>query len=57
MINAPLTLNLEQEFSLKLYEEQIKNLSQAESQEFLLEVLRQLMVKDNVIKELIKQQA
>lgn len=48
-------LNLEQKFNLKVYEEQIKGLDQEESQKLLLEVLRQLMVKDNVIKHLLQQ--
>jgi Phycobilisome degradation protein nblA len=49
-----LELSLEQKFNLKMYEDQIKGLSQAQAQEFLLEVLRQLMVKDNVIRSLLK---
>lgn len=48
-------LNLEQEFSLRTYEEQVKSLSTEESQTFLLEVLRQLMIKENMIKHLLKQ--
>ncbi|WP_321206811.1 NblA/ycf18 family protein [Tolypothrix tenuis] len=48
-------LNLEQKFNLKVYEEQIKSLNQEESQKLLLEVMRQLMVKDNMIKHLLKQ--
>ena len=48
-------LNLEQKFNLKLYEEQVKGLNQEESQKLLLEVLRQLMVKDNMIKHLLRQ--
>jgi Phycobilisome degradation protein nblA len=54
-MDIPMDLNLEQKFNLKLYEEQIKGLDQAESQKLLLEVLRQLMVKDNMIKHLLKQ--
>ncbi|MBW4643174.1 MAG: NblA/ycf18 family protein [Goleter apudmare HA4340-LM2] len=54
-MDIPMELNLEQKFNLKLYEEQVKELSQEESQKFLLEVLRQLMVKDNMIKHLLKQ--
>ena len=53
-MDVPMVLNLEQEFNLKLYEEQVKGLSPEESQAFLLEVLRQLMVKDNMIKYLLK---
>ncbi|MGH1395903.1 MAG: NblA/ycf18 family protein [Trichormus sp.] len=54
-MEIPIELNLEQKFNLKLYEEQVKGLSHEESQKFLLEVLRQLMVKDNMIKHLLKQ--
>jgi hypothetical protein len=51
----PMKLNMEQEFNLKVYEEQVKSLSQTQAQDFLLEVLRQLMVKENVIKHLMQQ--
>ncbi|WYL92808.1 MAG: NblA/ycf18 family protein [Gloeotrichia echinulata IR180] len=54
-MDIPMELNLEQKFNLKLYEEQIKGLNQEESQKLLLEVLRQLMVKDNMIKHLLSQ--
>jgi uncharacterized protein YaaW (UPF0174 family) len=49
------TLSLEQQFKLNLYRHQVKQLSQEEAQEYLLEVLRQLMVKDNLIKNLVKE--
>ena len=55
-MDIPLELSLEQQFNLKLYEEQIKGLSQDESHQFLVEVMRQLMVKDNIIKHLMKSQ-
>lgn len=54
-MDLPMDLSLEQKFNLKVYEEQVKSLSAEQSQEFLLEVLRQLMVKENVIKHLLKQ--
>jgi Phycobilisome degradation protein nblA len=47
-------LSCEQEFSLRVYQEQVKSLSLQEAQEFLLEVLRQSMVKENLFKQLIK---
>lgn len=47
-------LSLEQRFNLKVYEEQVKRMNQDEAQSCLLEVLRQLMVKENVIKQLVK---
>jgi hypothetical protein len=54
MMELSLELSLEQKFNLKLYEDQIKDLSQEQAQTFLLEVLRQLMVKDNVIRSLLR---
>ncbi len=54
-MGIPLELSLEQEFNLKVYEEQVKNLNPQQSQEFVLELLRQLMIKDNVIKHLMKE--
>lgn len=53
-MDLPMELSLEQKFNLKMYEKQMKNLSPEETQECLLEVLRQLMVKDNVIRHLLK---
>jgi len=54
-MDIPMGLSLEQQFNLKMYEEQVKGLTQEQSQQFLLEVLRQLMIKDNMIKHLLKQ--
>ncbi|MDZ8186274.1 MAG: NblA/ycf18 family protein [Nostoc sp. ChiSLP02] len=51
----PIELTLEQQFRLQNLKEQVKNLSQEQAQEFLLEVLRQMMVKDNLVKHLLKQ--
>jgi hypothetical protein len=49
-----LELSLEQEFSLRQTEEIVAKLNQAQAQEFLLEVLRQMMIKDNAIRSLIR---
>ncbi len=54
-MDIPMELSLEQKFTLKLYEGQVQDLSAEESQEFLLEVLRQLMVKDNMVKHLLRE--
>ena len=54
-MNIKPELSLEQRFNLKVYEEQVKRMNQDEAQSCLLEVLRQLMVKENVIKQLLKQ--
>jgi hypothetical protein len=49
-----LKLSLEQEFALRTYQEQVKALSQEAAQAYLLEACRQLMVKDNAIRSLVK---
>lgn len=54
-MNLPLDLSLEQQFNLKMYQDQVKALSQEQAQEVLLEVVRQMMIKDNVIRHLMKQ--
>jgi Phycobilisome degradation protein nblA len=45
---------MEQQFNLRMYEGQVKDLSSEQAQNFLLEVMRQLMIKENVIKHLMK---
>ena len=55
-MDLPLTLNLEQQFNLKMYQDQIRHMSQDQAQDALLEVMRQIMIKDNVIRHLMKGQ-
>jgi hypothetical protein len=47
-------LSLEQQFKLKVLQEQVQNLSKEQAQEYLLEMFRQMMVKDNLVKNLLK---
>jgi Phycobilisome degradation protein nblA len=49
-----LQLSLEQQFSLQKYQTQVTELSQSQAQEFLIEAFRQLMIKDNAIRSLMK---
>jgi Phycobilisome degradation protein nblA len=51
---SKLQLSLEQEFALMQYEKQVASVSQGQAQELLIEAFRQLMVKDNVIRSLMK---
>jgi Phycobilisome degradation protein nblA len=53
-MNIPIGLSFEQEFSLRVYKEQVEHLDLPTAQDLLLEVLRQSMVKENLFKELIK---
>jgi ubiquinone biosynthesis protein Coq4 len=54
-MDLPLSLTLEQQFNMKVYEDQVKKLSQQQSHDFLLELMRQVMIKDNVIRHLMKE--
>jgi hypothetical protein len=47
-------LSFEQEFTLRVMEKQVKNLSLEETQGYLLEILRQSMVKENLFRDLLK---
>ena len=48
-----LKLTCEQEFRLQVYTQQMKVIS-LEAQRLLIELMRQSMVKDNIIKDLLK---
>ncbi|GAB4534396.1 MAG: hypothetical protein Tsb0014_20550 [Pleurocapsa sp.] len=47
-------LSLEQQFKLKVLQEQVQDLTREQAQEYLLEMFRQMMVKDNLMKHLLK---
>ena len=51
---ASFELTLEQQFKMRLVEESAQNMSREQAMELLLEASRLLMVKDNVIKDLVK---
>jgi hypothetical protein len=53
-MNTPLSLSFEQEFNLRVYKEEVKDLDLRTMQDLLLEVLRQSMVKENLFKKMIK---
>ncbi len=53
-MKTELELTLEQQFKLKVYIERIRLISLEESRILLAEIMRQNMIKDNVIKDLLK---
>lgn len=53
-MNGTGQLSLEQQFRLKMLSEDVQNLSKEQAQEYLIELLRQQMVKDNLFKHLLK---
>ena len=48
------SLSMEQQFKLQVLREEVKRLSQDQAQEYLLEVMRQSMVKENLFKHWMK---
>ena len=54
-MQTPEGLSLEQQFKLKVLKEQVRNLSLEEAQDYLIEVLRQGMVKDNILRQWMKE--
>ena len=53
-MDMPVSLTLEQQFKLQVLRDQVQTLSREQAQEYLLEVLRQNMVKDNLFRYMAK---
>lgn len=49
-------LSLEQKFRMRIYEESVQTMNPEEARSLLLEASKLLMVKDNIIKGLMKQE-
>jgi hypothetical protein len=47
-------LTLEQEFQMRLMEETVQEMTREQMQDLLIETARLLMVKDNVLRQVIK---
>lgn len=49
-------LTLEQEFQMKLMEQSAQGMSQEQTVDLLMQTAKLLMIKDNVIRDLVKKQ-
>lgn len=54
-LNLNLNLSLEQKFKMRMFQESVQALKPEEARSLLVEASKLLMVKDNIIKGLIKQ--
>ena len=54
-MNTPGQLTLEQEFRLKILSKEIDTLDVEQTREYLLEAMRQLMLKDNWVRHTFKE--
>ena len=57
LMDIPAQLTLEQQFKLQVLKEQVEGLTKEQAQDYLLEVFRQMMVKDNLVKHLLRNNA
>ncbi len=55
-MNQPNQLSLEQEFNVRAFADQVQQMSRQESQEFLLMLYEQMIIKETIYKELLKSQ-
>lgn len=53
-MNSSPTLSLEQQFNLKLFASKVQNLTPEQAREILVELQRQMMIKDNLYQDLLK---
>ncbi|HEY9675228.1 MAG TPA: NblA/ycf18 family protein [Waterburya sp.] len=54
MDSSSFELSLEQQFQMRLMEESAQKMTREQMQDLLIQAARLLMVKDNVIRDLIK---
>ena len=55
-MSQPLELSLEQQFSIRSFQNQVQQMSQEQAQEFLIKLYEQMMVRENMYKSFIKHQ-
>ncbi|MDJ0901516.1 MAG: NblA/ycf18 family protein [Xenococcus sp. MO_188.B8] len=53
-MNYPEQLSLEQEFDFRKFADQVRTLSPEQAQDLSLELYRQMMIKDNLYREILK---
>lgn len=52
-MDIPGTLSLEQELELQLFKEQARRLSLDQAQRYVVEIMRQMMIRDNLVDHLL----
>lgn len=53
-MNNPVELSLEQEFNLRSFADQVQHMSREQAQDFLVNLYRQMIVKETMYKQFIK---
>ncbi len=55
-MDRPIELTLEQRFSLRSFETQVKQMSREQAQEFLVKLYEQMMLRETMYKHFLKHQ-
>ncbi|WP_353929761.1 NblA/ycf18 family protein [Okeanomitos corallinicola TIOX110] len=55
-MNQPIELSLEQQFNIRSFATQVKDMSHEQAQEFLVKLYEQMVVREATYKELLKHQ-
>lgn len=53
-MNTPIQLSLEQEFNIKSFETQVQQMSQEQAQDFLVKLYKQMVMREETYKQLLK---
>jgi Phycobilisome degradation protein nblA len=54
-MNTTVELSLEQQFSLRAFSEQVKDLSQEQAHSFLVDMYKQMIVKEKMYQNFLRQ--
>lgn len=55
-MSDPIKLSLEQKFSIRSFETQVRGMSHEQAQEFLIKLYEQMIVKDNMYQDFLRHQ-
>lgn len=53
-MSKPVDLSLEQQFNIRTFETQVNQMSREQAQEFLVNMYRQMLVRENMYKEFLR---
>ncbi|MCW6035618.1 NblA/ycf18 family protein [Spirulina subsalsa FACHB-351] len=53
-MSQPVEFSLEQQFSIRSFEDQVKKMSREQAQDFLVKLYEQMLARENMYKEFLK---
>ncbi|MEA5419765.1 NblA/ycf18 family protein [Spirulina sp. CCNP1310] len=53
-MSQPVDLSLEQQFNIRSFETQVQQMSREQAQEFLVNMYRQMLVRENMYKDFLR---